>query len=264
MAHDFNRLPRASGCGALPQRLLSSLLGIPQGRHWRRVAAWRGVAWRGVAWRGVARGGQDDDLQTRAAHRNNRAAQHWPVAAAGEGASAGVRQSERPARPSLQLYEYTKLPTAVTAKKGVPPVYLQASARAQRAALAFALSGDRARVRPARPAQWVYQKNTGWQRYPSTLTVEVRGTGAPAQRTVMASRPYLPTDVEVGRIQFERCDQPARARVPLQRALMPRGIGTATGTMSRMRAGRRPPALTPTVATRPRSSGAEGPLPRRM
>jgi WD40 repeat protein len=50
--------------------------------------------------------------------------------------------------------------------------------------------------------EWVYQKNSAWLDYPSTLSVYVRGAPPPAERQVVAARPMFATDREVGRIDF--------------------------------------------------------------
>eukprot|EP01083_Nonionella_stella_P010133 28973_1 len=52
--------------------------------------------------------------------------------------------------------------------------------------------------------EWVFQKNVGWKRYPSTLHCVLEGVSAPPSRTVKGRRPVLLTDREEGRLPFEK------------------------------------------------------------
>lgn len=73
----------------------------------------------------------------------------------------------------LQLYHYSSDIPNIT-RTNVPPVYFQ----------------------------WVYQRNTYWRKYLSSLWVNVHSR-APLQQRTVKQRPLLPTDIEVGRISYD-------------------------------------------------------------
>jgi WD40 repeat protein len=64
---------------------------------------------------------------------------------------------------------------------------------------------NRAPTKPGVPScycEWIFQKNTKKIRYRSTLHIEIGGVPAPKPAIVKGIRPTLPTDEEVGKIEF--------------------------------------------------------------
>lgn len=67
---------------------------------------------------------------------------------------------------------------------------------------------------------WVYQRNTGKQLYPSTIYVSLRGARPPAMEIVRGVRPTLPTHEEIGKVEFRHMRRAREAAVGKSKKVM--------------------------------------------
>lgn len=100
----------------------------------------------------------------------------------------------------IQLFEHTKSHTFKAHKESI----------------------DRPRV-PDVYFDWVWQKNTKRIPYPASLTITVLPLATPKTRVVTGQRPLLPTDLEMGRIDWKYMHESAQAVQKEQQSTMSKG-----------------------------------------